>query len=387
MFLQRSWKAVASMILGASLVAGAMAWPAHAESARPRVVKNPYGNVNWDRVSPFIANLHSHTVYSDGRAEPEQLIRNYAEAGYHILAITDHDNYHTTRRGERKTTPTHETTWPWTKWIEERPSKIWEREGVETSAFFPGLGERGMLAIRGNELTTDPHIVSLFNPCGFTKRIRVPNAEHDRKRFARVGEAGGLAYWAHPAHYVPGGPWADRGFPWDKAIEYFGSLIAEFDSLLGIELQLLRQGPDHPKLEAELFDRLLDAYYRDHDVFIKGSDDTHEVSVPENVRATLTVVLAEELTEPSVRHALENGHTLVGSRVDVFPVLNRVAVDEDAKTIVLDIDYHDGVTWIKNGKTHTEGESIDYSEMEDAILRFEVKAGEAVFYSQAFYID
>ena len=365
------------------LVAGHLFSPSSspAETARPRVVKNPYANVNWDRVNQFQANLHSHTVYSDGRAEPEQLIRNYAEAGYQILAITDHDNYHTTRQGERETTPTHETTWPWTKWIEEEPSQVWERDGMETSALFSSLGEQGMLAVRGNELTSDPHIVSLFNDCGFTDRIRVPDAEHDRERMASVENKGGLAYWAHPAHYLPGGHWADRGFSWDDGLEHFGSLIIEYGSTLGIEMQLGGQR----ELEEELFDRLLAAHYRDHNIFIKGSDDTHSTSVSEN--ATLTIVLAEELSEPSVRHALENGHKFVGSRADVLPDFKRITVDEEAKVISVDVENHDGITWIKNGQTHHEGESVDYSEMQDAMLRFEVKVSDAVFYSQAFYVN
>lgn len=363
------------------IVVGLLAGGLQAETSAPRVAKNPYANVDWQAVQHFVANLHSHTVYSDGRAEPEQLIHNYAQAGYHILAITDHDNYHTTRSGERETEPTPETTWPWTRWIDQEPGQVWQRNGVETSAFYPELGEQGMLAIRGNELTSDPHMVSLFNECGFTERIRVPNREHDRERFARIRELGGLAYWAHPAHYVPGGHWADRGFSWEEGLDHFGSLIVENDSVLGIELQLGGQR----ELEEELFDRLLAAHYRDHDLFIKGSDDTHGTSVPET--GTLTIVLAEELTEPAVRRALEDGHKFVGSRVATFPVFRGITVDEDAKTISLDIQNHTGVTWIKDGEVHHEGETIAYGAMRDAILRFEVHMDEVKFYSQAFYID
>ncbi len=370
-----------SVFLALGLIA-ILAWPSSAigESGQPSVVKNPYADVNWDRVKNFKANLHSHTVYSDGRAEPEELVRIYAEAGYHILAITDHDNYHTTRAGERETQPTHETTWPWTDWIDEQPSQIWKRNGVETSAFYPGLGQDGMLAIRGNELTSDPHIVSLFNECGFTERHRVPNRDHDRERFGCVQEKQGLAFWAHPGHYVPGGSWEDRGFPWDEAIEYFGGLIAEFDCLVGIEMQMRGR----IELEEELFDRLLAAYYREHNVFIKGSDDTHGTSVSPN--ATITIVLADELTEPSVRHALENGHMFVGSRTEVLPVFQRVTVDDEAKTISVQIDNHDGITWIQDGEPVHTGDSIDFSEMKDVLLRFRVQVGEVVFLSQAFHI-
>jgi hypothetical protein len=381
--LQRANRLVlVSVFLAFSLVASLVGLSSsRADTSQPRVVKNPYAGVNWDRVQHFKANLHAHTVYSDGRAEPCELIRNYATAGYQILAITDHDNVHTTRDGERETAPTHETTWPWTKWIDEQPSQVWKRDGVETSAFYPGLGERGMLAIRGNELTCDPHIVSLFNECGFTERHRVPHVERDRERLDCVQNKRGLAYWAHPAHYVPGGSWADRGFPWDEGIKHFGSLIAEYDRLLGIELQWGRQA----ELEEELLDKLLAAYYRDHDLFIMGSDDTHGTSV--SGRATITIVLAEELTGPSVRRAFENGHTFVGSRAETLPVFRRITVDEDAKTIRLEIQNHDGITWIRDGKPHHEGPSIDYSGMKDAMLRFRVKVGEVVFLSQAFYIN
>lgn len=37
------------------------------------------------------ANLHSHSTLSDGRLTPEELIRAYREAGYSVLAITDHE--------------------------------------------------------------------------------------------------------------------------------------------------------------------------------------------------------------------------------------------------------------------------------------------------------
>ena len=34
--------------------------------------------------------LHSHTVNSDGDASPAELVAHYADAGFDVLAITDH---------------------------------------------------------------------------------------------------------------------------------------------------------------------------------------------------------------------------------------------------------------------------------------------------------
>src|SRR5260370_8570968 len=37
------------------------------------------------------ANLHLHTIFSDGELAPNELIRAHAAAGFAAIAITDHD--------------------------------------------------------------------------------------------------------------------------------------------------------------------------------------------------------------------------------------------------------------------------------------------------------
>jgi hypothetical protein len=187
----------------------------------PEVVKNPYAEVNWERVNPYLANFHSHSVLSDGRAEPDELIYMYAEAGYQILSISDHDNGYNHREGERdvmklythrdgqSSSPSAETSWPWTQWIDEEPTRIWAYGGIESSAFYPDLGEQGMLAIRGAELSAHPHTSSLFNRCGWPHRDTT-----DDERLACVDEHDGLAFFC-PSHalrarWTMGGPFFRR---------------------------------------------------------------------------------------------------------------------------------------------------------------------------------
>ncbi len=344
-----------------------------------RVLKNPYADVNWESANQYIANFHSHTVYSDGRAEPDELIYNYAEAGYHILAITDHDNYHTTRDEERVTMPTASTTWPWTNWISEQPSRIWHRAGAESSAFFPDLGDEGMLAIRGNELSSHPHLVSVFSSCGYEDRNQT-----EEERMACITATEGLGYWAHPVNYAPGGSWEDRFFrtdTWEEAVTYFGRYLTEYDAMLGFEMRL----GDRKELSEELLNRLLAEYYRDHNIFIVGSDDTHSTSVSNN--ALLTIVLAESLTEEAVRNALQKGHKFMGQRVATYPRFNRIEVDEALDIITVDVDNHDGITWYKDGEEYATGASMSYAGLKDAVVRFQLDVDGALFYSQSFYID
>lgn len=370
-------KSVETLMLSKTIFMTALCLiPAFLTASTGRLVKNPYADVDWDRVNAYRANFHCHTIYSDGRAEPDVLIRNYEQAGYHILAITDHDNYHTTREGEREVPASPETTWPWTRWIDEVPSRIWEHEEKQTSAFYPDLGKEGMLAIRGNELTTDPHIVSLFNDTGYAER----GTQTDDERLSQVDERGGLSYYAHPSDYMEGGRWQGRHFEpsMEGAVAYYGSYILRYSSCLGIEF---KRGQD-----IKLFDALLRAYYSDHDIFLFGSDDNHNVTPPNSRHGRLTLVLAPELTEEAVRHAMERGHTLVGLQGETYPELKGVVVDEEAGTLTLKVDNHEGILWIKNGELVHEGESIIFTGMSDAILRFEIKMGRRTFYSQAFYI-
>ena len=46
----------------------------------------PGGKKRW-----YKGNLHSHTYWSDGRAFPDQAIREYRDAGYDFCAVTDHN--------------------------------------------------------------------------------------------------------------------------------------------------------------------------------------------------------------------------------------------------------------------------------------------------------
>ena len=39
------------------------------------------------------ADLHIHTCYSDGEAEPASIVKTAARLGYDVIAVTDHDNF------------------------------------------------------------------------------------------------------------------------------------------------------------------------------------------------------------------------------------------------------------------------------------------------------
>ena len=55
------------------------------------VVSNPYEKVDWKTFSHYRADLHVHTLQSDGCHSVDEVVRAFHDAGFSILSITDHD--------------------------------------------------------------------------------------------------------------------------------------------------------------------------------------------------------------------------------------------------------------------------------------------------------
>ena len=49
-------------------------------------MKDPFGT----GLKGFKTNLHTHTTLSDGRMSHDDICKHYCDAGYNILALTDH---------------------------------------------------------------------------------------------------------------------------------------------------------------------------------------------------------------------------------------------------------------------------------------------------------
>ena len=46
-----------------------------------------------DKMNFYKANLHSHSVLSDGHITVEEMKKRYMEKGYSIIAFTDHEGF------------------------------------------------------------------------------------------------------------------------------------------------------------------------------------------------------------------------------------------------------------------------------------------------------
>ena len=53
-------------------------------------ITSPYETVDWENWNQYRAQLHTHTLYSDGTVDVKDVVERYYELGYDILAVTDH---------------------------------------------------------------------------------------------------------------------------------------------------------------------------------------------------------------------------------------------------------------------------------------------------------
>lgn len=136
---------------------------------------------------PLAFNFHMHTVYSDGKLQPSELIEQAIAIGLKGLAITDHHTLAGFQIAQRCL-----EDWRWRNPGEAfRTPQLWT--GVEINA---GL------------LETDVHILGYAfdpaHPCLQPYLQRQTTSGEDYRAanvIAAIHQAGGLAVLAHPARY------------------------------------------------------------------------------------------------------------------------------------------------------------------------------------------
>ena len=201
---------------------------------------------------PFLkANFHLHTTCSDGAAAPEEAMRLYREAGYDVLAITDH----------RKVTL-----------VDHAPD--------------------GLLMIPGIEL-------DYLNSCMATHILGLNVTPEVPERWDRQGTAqqgidliracGGEAVLAHPA--------------WSLNTPAY---MASLEGLIGTEIwNSVSTVPVNPNRadSSSLIDVMCTSYDRMLPVF--ANDDTHRYGA--ELAAAATMVQAAEKTPEAVMQSLREG--------------------------------------------------------------------------------
>ncbi len=312
------------------------------------ILYNPYADVEWDTVNHYKANLHTHTDESDGSLSPDEVIDAYHDAGYKILALTDHD----TMGGA-------DTTWPWTDWNRD-PEDL------------------GMLAVQGNEISGTDHINSFFNDYGGA------SYGQEEQVLQQIQSRNGMAMINHPGRYF-------RSDTWYK--ELYETYYQQ--PLIGMEVH--NQGDRYPS-DRDLWDRINALVMPEVMIFGLSNDDMHQSS---HLFRNYQFMLMDELTEEKLRDSLIEGSYYFcyesGGSGDVnppVPRINGIEITDNGTVITIEasnININNSghtITWKTNNGVVGTGYSFDIDDLSSGsiFLRAELVNGSGKTYTQPFVL-
>ncbi len=291
-----------------------------------KAILNPYKDIDWSTINQYKSNFHTHTTQSyDANLRVDETVDKYHQAGYQILALTEHDA----------------NPYPWQHFNLFNPV-------AESRNPF----ELDMLAIPGNELSKS--YTNSWNEVGgsefnhhndfFTGRQGQEFATL-RESYAYTEKLGGMQLINHPGQY-----WnlANKYNPGDKnSPEWHAENFMTYSSLIGLEVY--NQGNRRPN-DRILWDQILDiTMVKNCNVWGYSCDDSHNT---EQLFRNYNFMLMPELTIDALKDAMRNGthyfsYEYSGSGLAKAPRINNISVDESLKTITIDTDASE-IYWISS---------------------------------------
>jgi hypothetical protein len=295
-------------------------------------IQSPYCSVEWAKYGQYKANLHTHTMVSDGWMNPQTVVEKYRERDYRILSITDHRS----------------VTYPWQEFskfaisgktdqrikyeiLKPQEDKPINRSDVEFKDVNPS--DVGMIDIQGSELWFRKHELNCF-----FNNYSGPDSEGFLDTIAAKG---GIAVLNHPGRYKLPALW-------------YIDLYKHYNQLVGIEV--FNCGNRYPN-DRQLWDSILTVMAPSRPVWGFSNDDMHSLR---DFGRNWNVFLLPELNKQEVRQAMENGtfyfvYAPDGHNDSKAPVIESIKVNQRKGKIEINASGNDSIVWIAGGKKIMRG--------------------------------
>lgn len=289
------------------------------------IVTNAYEDIDWSKVGFYKSNFHTHTTQSnDSKFSTAEAIDKYHNAGYKVLALTDHDY----------------NPYPW-----ELLGQF--KDGVPARS----PEELGMIAVPGIELSKDDRN-NWYERGGdnFNHHNDLFTGRHGQEfetideSFAYTQSLGGYIIVNHPGQY-----WsldkkytdADRNSPGWHAANF-----KKYSCLIGLEVY--NQGNRRAN-DRILWDQILTRTMPERPVWGYSGDDMHNA---DQLFRNYQFMLMDEFSKEGLIEAFKRGSNIFsyesgGSGQAKAPRITSIKIDPDAKTITLETDAADAdIQWI-----------------------------------------
>ena len=287
-------------------------------------VVNPYKSIDWSNINQYKSNFHTHTTRSfDANLRTDQVVDQYYNAGYQILALTEHDA----------------NPYPW---------EYFNLYDPYADNRYPS--DMQMLAIPGNELSKNYR--NSWNEEGgseynhhndfFTGRQGQEFATL-QESYAYTQQLGGMQIINHPGQYWNLSASYNKG---DKnSPEWHAENFITYNSLIGLEVY--NQGNRRPN-DRILWDQILNLTTpQGINVYGYSGDDSHNT---EQLFRNYNFMLMPELSIDALKTAMREGshyfcYEYAGSGEAKAPRITDINVDEIKQIITIDTDA-DEIYWI-----------------------------------------
>lgn len=391
------FKKLLSVMTSTAVIIGTLAPAAGAVSRKINYeIINPYASVDWEKSDTYKACLHTHTTASDGDCELSDWLNLYYDAGYDILAVTDHGVINNGWKNEKKTNGI------FNGFRKVEPLSDEEYERITTGSDRNG---RGMTDITGG-IECNMAVVSKTHVNGFwtTYGQGVWGKENDYETAPReIEKAGGYSVLNHVGDWVNSNNYPERSQD-AFYINYFANIFTKYKTCLGMEIV---NGRDNiTRADRILWDELLQVVIpTGRNIWGFSNDDSEK---PTEIGYSFELFPLVENTEENVKQAMINGSFFSSSKFQrttswqneiagdgLVPVVTDIAVD--GNTIHVECDKTRGcdvIEWIADGNVIETDDSascsytIDLGEHQSELgcyVRFVLKSAEhGVTYSQAF---
>lgn len=368
----RIWFKVLSFAMSAAVLCTGFA--ASAKEEVPEVegytISNPYENIDWETVGQYKTGLHTHTTASDGDDTLFESIQRHYEAGFDMVATTDHSvvNYSWTdpSKGSNLVTGVMKLIGKSSgemEYLQATGGKFDNGVGYEVVS---RNGDDYLITEDGRTMMRVPYGVE-HNAVSVNAHVNAWFADYNRifpsdydDAVRTVDKLGGVSVMNHLGEYTQARYelFQEDAYDMDNLtyryyINKFYGYIDKYDSCIGLDIN--SKGDSRTRYDRKLWDVMLGmAADEGKTVTAIASSDAHQL---DKIDTGSTVVLANELSTPALKNALLNGEVFAQSTC----IYNRNELEQIAQGI----------------KTYY-GETDLYNEISALVVRYDEEREEKI---------